>query len=253
MPFRIISLATTALAFASGGNAVASNAWPLASPDFASLATADFTFTPASLASAAIGVAQDQSTPATNPSAPAPPSDSAIPPASSQPLDLNSAADNRFFERGSWRWQITGAGATEFDDHFAFAGVAASYFVETDFTIDFELNGLYFVQDEGDNTPGLNLALQLRWHFLVDDAKKWSVYFDTGFGVLFTGENVPAGGEQFSFTPQAGVGFSLLLDESSDARLLVGVKWHHTSNANLFEDNPGANKLMIYAGLNFPF
>lgn len=226
---------------------------PLASPDFASLAAADFTFTPASLAFAAIGVTQDQSAPTDASPASAQPGNDANPSASSQPLDLNSAPDNRFFQRGSWRWQITGAGATQFDDHFAFAGVAASYFVETDFTIDFELNGLYFVQDEGDNTPGINLALQLRWHFLVDDAKKWSVYFDTGFGVLFTGENVPAGGEHFSFTPQAGIGFSLLLDEASDARLLAGVRWHHTSNANLFEDNPGANKLMIYAGLNFPF
>ena len=112
-------------------------------------------------------------------------------------------------------------------------------------------------QDDAENTPGVNPAMQLRWHVCHDkshgDTPPWTGYADAGFGVLLTAENVPAGGKQFSFTPQFGTGFSYLLDEATDMRLLAGIRWHHTSNANTHENNPGANKIELYAGLNFPF
>ena len=225
-----------------------------ATPDFAALANADLSFSPRLSASDAPSLSLHE---------PLPGDDFQASPAAgadTQPATLPAsefAPENRFFKRDAWRWQITGAAATQFDDHFALAGVGVSYFIDYDFTIDFELNALYFVQDEGENTPGINLAMQLRWHFLHDkshgDNPHWTVYADAGFGVLLTAENVPADGKQFSFTPQFGAGFSYLLDEATDMRLLAGVRWHHTSNANTHENNPGANKLMLYAGLNFPF
>jgi len=226
-----------------------------ATPDFATLATADLSFAPR--ASALDMPSLDvQDAPFSEDAAHASPSIGA----QTQPASLPAATfalENRFFTRDAWRWQITGAGATEFDDHFALAGVGVSYFIDYDFTIDFELNALYFVQDDGENTPGVNLAMQLRWHFCHDkshgDNPHWTVYGDAGFGVLLTAENVPAGGKQFSFTPQFGTGFSYLLDEATDMRLLAGIRWHHTSNANTHENNPGANKIELYAGLNFPF
>jgi lipid A 3-O-deacylase len=39
----------------------------------------------------------------------------------------------------------------------------------------------------------------------------------------------------------------------NDVRLLVGARWHHISNANLYRDNPGRDSLMGYVGLSFPF
>jgi hypothetical protein len=228
-----------------------------ATPDFAALATADLSFTPRAAASDAPSLSlQEHSSPGEAAQSPSPISAQTQPQPASLP-GTSFAPENRFFKRDAWRWQITGAGATQFDDHFALAGVAVSYFIDYDFTIDFELNALYFVQDEGENTPGVNLAMQLRWHFCHDkshgDNPHWTVYADAGFGVLLTAENVPAGGKQFNLTPQFGAGFSYLLDEATDMRLLAGIRWHHTSNANTHENNPGANKLMLYAGLNFPF
>ena len=37
------------------------------------------------------------------------------------------------------------------------------------------------------------------------------------------------------------------------ADLAGGIKWHHISNADLFEDNPGRDSIMGYAGVSFPF
>ena len=226
-----------------------------ATPDFAALAKADLSFTPRAAASDATSLSTEDLSPSSG-AAQASPSIGA----DTQPASLPAttfALENRFFTRDAWRWQITGAGATQFDDHFALAGVGVSYFIDYDFTIDFELNALYLVQDKGENTPGINLAMQLRWHFWHDkshgDNPHWTVYADAGFGVLLTAENVPAGGKQFNLTPQFGAGFSYLLDEATDMRLLAGIRWHHTSNANTHENNPGANKLMLYVGLNFPF
>ncbi len=230
-------------------------------PDLASFAAISFSFAPESTAigslDLALGSAHSQQQSPSDSASPA--ASTTIAPGDSSDVDAKplprsiDAVENRYFQRGSWRWQINAAAATDFDDHFALAGVGVSYFIEHDFTIDFELNGLYYLQDKGDNTAGINLAMVLRWHFKIDDAKRWSTFVDAGFGVMFTGENVPFDGEEFNFTPQLGIGFTMLLDEASDARLIAGARVHHTSNANIFEDNPGSNKLLLYAGFNFPF
>ena len=51
-------------------------------------------------------------------------------------------------------------------------------------------------------------------------------------------------------TPQAGFGFTF--EVADDTRLLVGGRWHHISNATLFDSNPGRDSLLLYLGLSLP-
>ena len=50
--------------------------------------------------------------------------------------------------------------------------------------------------------------------------------------------------------PQAGAGFSLKLNQ--ERRLILGLRWHHISHADLFGANPGRDSIMGYVGLQFP-
>jgi len=72
-----------------------------------------------------------------------------------------------------------------------------------------------------------------------------------GAGLLRTSNNVPTGGSKFNFTPQAGLGMSF--DIGNNNRWLLGVKWHHISNANTYDMNPGRDSIMIWTGISFPF
>jgi hypothetical protein len=166
---------------------------------------------------------------------------------------------HQFFQQGSWRWQPTFALASDFNDvSLAMGGVAFSYFIERDLTIDFELNTLY-INQQGDasNTGAVAMALLFRWHFMIDEnsprSPRWSLYADMGGGLLYAGTDVPLDGSHFNFTPQAGIGASFLISEASDARLMTGVRWYHISNANVFDANDGVDSPMLYAGLNLPF
>jgi hypothetical protein len=266
MTWTLLSLPIAALAAAGpeSPSVHEQSAAPGVAAQFSAVASTNFAFDPAAFVPALLA-SSNLSLPGAPANWPSQDQSPASLPAAAdgsnlQPTTLpaaESAIENRFFKTGSRRWQITGAAATQFDDHFALVGVAVSYFIERDFTIDFELNGMYYVQDEGEDTPGINVGMQLRWHFMHDqshgDNPHWTIYADAGLGVLVTADNVPEGGKQFNLTPQVGAGISWLLDESSDTRLLTGIRWHHTSNANTHENNPGANKIMLYAGLNFPF
>ncbi len=152
-----------------------------------------------------------------------------------------------FGARGSDRWYIQSGAATTFDNEFALVGVGASHFFAKGHSINAELNGMAFSQD-GDDAVGANLNLLLRYHFVRQE--NWSLYVDGGAGILGTTDNVPSGGSSFNFTPQAGGGATIRL--SDEERLMVGLRWHHISNANTFDSNPGRDSVMGYVGLNLP-
>jgi hypothetical protein len=77
------------------------------------------------------------------------------------------------------------------------------------------------------------------------------MFIEGGVGLLRTGDDVPVDGSQFNFTPQIGGGFSF--DAGNNNRWLVGVRWHHISNANMYGANPGRDSLMFWTGLSFPY
>lgn len=157
-----------------------------------------------------------------------------------------------FGAEGSRCWTLKGQWAravTSSDADQAGIGVGLQYFIVDDFAFAPELNLWNFNQD-GLDAWGVSLDLLFQWHFWTGET--WSVFSDFGCGLLGTNHKVPSDGSQFNFTPQAGLGVTFDVG-ANNARLVLGVKWHHISNASLYRDNPGRDSVEIYAGLNFPF
>lgn len=158
-----------------------------------------------------------------------------------------------FATKGQEHWYIQGAFATTLDRQesdprrFGLIGAGISKFLFDRHSINLELNTIYFSQPS-DNALGLNLALLMRWHFVRKS--NWSLYVDGGAGVMGTTSDVPEAGASFNFTPQAGAGATIKLDNRQ--RLMLGLRWHHISHADLFETNPGRDSIMGYIGLKMP-
>ena len=79
--------------------------------------------------------------------------------------------------------------------------------------------------------------------------RRFVPFFQAGGGALFTTGPIPAGTAQFNFTPQGGVGFYWLRGDGP--RIVLGVRWHHISNAGRVTPNPGHNSLYFYGGLSW--
>jgi lipid A 3-O-deacylase len=158
-----------------------------------------------------------------------------------------------FGTKGQKHWYIQGAAATTLDreeafpQRFVLAGAGLSKFLFDGHSINLELNSIYFSQPD-DDALGLNLSLLMRWHFLRKT--NWSIFVDGGAGVMGTTSDVPSRGASFNFTPQAGAGVSIKLKEQK--QLMLGLRWHHISHADLFGANPGRDSLMGYVGVQFP-
>jgi len=174
--------------------------------------------------------------------------------APSDPAGVAPPADGGVAEpfgtKGTWRINAyaEAAFALKRGGEAYMLGGGWSYFIARDFSMEMELLGMYVDQNGGDAVGG-NVNLLLRWHFY--NTETWSIYADAGAGLLLTTENVPSKGSSFNFTPQVGMGFSF--EVSRDVRMLAGIRWHHISNANLYDENPGRDNVLIYAGLSFPY
>lgn len=156
-----------------------------------------------------------------------------------------------FGQAGTAYWLAMAAAASDVEsDYFGRAGLGLSYFMADDISIDFELNFGYYRSTGGDALGG-NFNILLRWHFWRAEDRRWTVYIDGGAGVLATTDEVPRGGSDFNFTPQAGLGASW--DIGDNRRLFVGARWHHISNARIYDNNPGQDHGMLYVMLGWPF
>ncbi|MGF1602910.1 MAG: acyloxyacyl hydrolase [Thermosynechococcaceae cyanobacterium] len=132
---------------------------------------------------------------------------------------------------------------------FGLIGAGGTYFFADGHSVNLVLNGLYFNQ-VGSDAVGLNLDLIGRWHILRE--KNWSFFVDGGAGIIGTTSRVPlVGGSRFNFTPQVGGGLSFKLPKQR--RLLVGVRWLHISNADLYEPNTGLDSVYGWVGVDTPW
>ncbi|GAB4538699.1 MAG: hypothetical protein Tsb0014_28530 [Pleurocapsa sp.] len=171
---------------------------------------------------------------------------------SSRPKN-NSESTPVFGTKGFKSWYIHGALATTLDNEeafprrFGFVGGGLSKFFRDAHSVNLEFNTIYFDQPD-DNAVGFNLALIGRWH-LIRKAN-WSFYLDGGAGVMGTTNDVPRKGASFNFTPQVGAGTTINL--AHQKQLMLGLRWHHISHAELFGSNPGRDSIMGYVGVNFP-
>ena len=171
-------------------------------------------------------------------------------PEASEQAQANTLATS-WGKEGSRRWGIQGGYAQDVkdsDNEVITLGVEFEFFIEDNLSIDVGLLAMG-VDQTGDNARGLNATLQLRWHFSTHDT--WSMFIEGGAGLLRTSDNVPTLGSRFNFTPQAGIGWTF--DLGNKNRWILGLRWHHISNANLYSSNPGRDSIMVWTGISFPF
>ncbi|WP_237743561.1 acyloxyacyl hydrolase [Pleurocapsa sp. PCC 7319] len=156
-----------------------------------------------------------------------------------------------FGTKGEKHWYVQTAAAIDIDENdatsFGLIGGGVSQFFANGHSINANLNSLYF-QQSGDDALGLNLDLLLRYHFLR--RANWSLFFDGGVGIIGTTNNVPSGGSSFNFTPQFAVGSTIRV--APEKHLMLGLRWHHISNADTFDSNPGLDSIMGQVGLILP-
>lgn len=161
-------------------------------------------------------------------------------------------SESVFGQKGQSHWYIQGSGATTlgsneaFPQRFGLVGAGLSKFLFNGHSINLELNSLYFSQPD-DDALGLNLNLLMRWHFIRQS--NWSLFVDGGAGILGTTSDVPSTGASFNFTPQVGGGATIKLSEQR--RLMLGLRWHHISHADLLGNNPGRDSIQGLVGIRF--
>lgn len=156
-----------------------------------------------------------------------------------------------FGAEGSTRWTITGGWGIDTGNTSTLEyglGVGVQWFLVDDFAFAPEFK-LWGFSQEGPNAVGIAVDFMFQWHFLKGES--WTLYGDFGCGLLGANHNVPSDGSQFNFTPQAGLGVTF--DIGQDRRWIMGVRWHHISNASLYQDNPGRDSVLVYTGLSLPF
>jgi hypothetical protein len=156
-----------------------------------------------------------------------------------------------FGTAGTTRWCVRGGGGAQLDDELnshGLLGLGLSHFFADGLSFDTEVNYAH-INQVGEDSDGLSVGFLLAWHFVREPT--WSMYVDAGAGILLTDHEVPFDGSDFNFTPQAGAGVTLEL--SAGARMFVGLRWLHFSNANTFRTNPGRDSYHVYGGLSFPF
>lgn len=132
--------------------------------------------------------------------------------------------------------------------------VAYSHFLADELEFAVEVGGWYFAQDQ-DDTGGISGQMIFRWHFWHTEGWEWSAYGEVGIGLLAGFDEVPNGGQEFNFVPRAGGGITKRLSPESEARLQLGLRWHHISNGRYSGDvnNPSRDSVMVYAGIMIPF
>ncbi|MGB7412822.1 MAG: acyloxyacyl hydrolase [Thermosynechococcaceae cyanobacterium] len=170
-----------------------------------------------------------------------------------EPAADQSEQDYRYGRRGQKRLFFQTGIGFPYDpaasNTFGLIGAGGTYFFADGHSVNLVLNGLYFSQ-EGRDAVGLNLDLIGRWHILRE--KNWSFFVDGGAGIIGTTSRVPlVGGSRFNFTPQVGGGLSFKLPKRR--RLLVGVRWFHISNADLYEPNTGLDSVYGWVGVDTPW
>lgn len=164
------------------------------------------------------------------------------------------------YGRADSQWLTLGLGyASDFQEDNDFNFHAAwSTFLADGFEFAVEGAGWYFNQ-EGPDTGGVSGSMVFRWHFSHAKNYDWTIFTDFGIGLLAGFDDVPNGGTSFNFLPRIGFGYTRAFDptggpDSTGPRWMVGVRWHHISNARIEGDerNPARDSLLFYVGITLP-
>ncbi len=171
-----------------------------------------------------------------------------------EPVALPSPDDRSrpptFGIAGTARFAAGIRGAQDFEENTDISlFVQQTWFVVDDVEIGAELAGWWIFQD--DDTWGASSSLVVRYHFYQQPY--WSVFAEGGIGLFIASDNVPDEGTSFGFMPRVGVGTSVRIDDR-DTRLMVGLHWHHISNARVNGEarNPARDAVGLYAAVTVP-
>ena len=83
---------------------------------------------------------------------------------------------------------------------------------------------------------------------------RWIPFWDAGLGISWTNlvhPRIPEESEPMNFLIQTGPGLQYLL--SPRLSVMIGVRFHHISNADIGERNSGLNAVLPYVGLSWFF
>jgi hypothetical protein len=147
---------------------------------------------------------------------------------------FHSVADHRYLlQTVSWARVLTNAHGPGFlRGRFAWAVEAAPIY------------GQY----EPTATYGFGIApLVWRWNF--ESHGRVAPYAELAGGALFTRDPVPAGTTGANFTAHAAVGMRLLV--RARHAFVVSYRFHHLSNGNRLDINPGVNAHALQVGLSY--
>lgn len=141
-------------------------------------------------------------------------------------------------------------GAQDFEENTDISLFAQkTWFVVDDVEIGVEAAGWWIFQE--DDTWGVSSSLVVRYHFYQQ--QRFSLYGEGGIGLFIAADNVPDDGTSFGFMPRIGFGTSIQID-NRDTRLMLGMHWHHISNARLNGEarNPSRDAVGFYAAVSVP-
>ena len=79
--------------------------------------------------------------------------------------------------------------------------------------------------------------------------RRFEPFLTSGGGFLYFNHRMFGTTQQFNFTAQLGAGVQLF-SSSRRTALDVGYKYHHISNANLANQNPGMDSHMLFIGVS---
>jgi hypothetical protein len=79
---------------------------------------------------------------------------------------------------------------------------------------------------------------------------RWMPYWDFGLGMLWTNlaPRIPEQSTQFNFVVESGPGLHYFATEQ--VALMIGVRFHHISNADIGDRNRGLNGTLAYTGIS---
>jgi hypothetical protein len=111
--------------------------------------------------------------------------------------------------------------------------------------ISFEVEGILSLA-EADNT-GWEIGVTPLLKFTLPLTRGLHLFLEGGVGIIGENFDSPAVPHAFNFTSQVGAGLDIAL--ASRLGLTVAYRFRHSSNAGLYEENPGFNVQFFQAGL----
>ncbi len=171
----------------------------------------------------------------------------------SEPPSRTTHRKTRAFARGALSFQAYGS------NNFGDSGkgemwsghLGLGYYVADAVSINIDVFGAWVRSGIDDNGVAGGADAYGRWHFLVDDAEKWTVFIDLGAGLQQASTNY-SGTHHFNFRLFSGVGGTLELTEG--LHLLGGARYLHLSDAGAAGAGGGGfDGAFVFLGITIPF